>query len=107
MAGARVREVPLSYVGTLLVGVVIGILLAEFGGLFVRFPVESVLVLVLVCSVAVLGWACREMLRDLVRRGRRRGSAREADHEADLDWPDGPRLILHREGASRPNGVRR
>ncbi|MEW2507431.1 hypothetical protein ACQPXB_39985 [Amycolatopsis sp. CA-161197] len=107
MAGARVREVSLSYVGTLLIGVVIGILLAEFGGLFVRFPVESVLVLVLVCSVAVLGWACREMLHDLVRRGRRGGSAREAGHEDDLDWPAVPRLVLHRDGDSRPNGVRR
>ncbi|MEU4667334.1 hypothetical protein AB0F91_05030 [Amycolatopsis sp. NPDC023774] len=106
MTGARVREVPLSYVGTLLVGVVIGILLAEFGGLFARFPVESTLVLVLVCSVAVLGWACREMLHDLLRRGRRGGAASEADLEANLDWPDVPRLIPHRDGDSRPNGVR-
>ncbi|MET7993545.1 hypothetical protein ABZU76_21855 [Amycolatopsis sp. NPDC005232] len=107
MAGARVREVPISYVGTLLVGVIIGILLAEFGDLFVRFPVESALVLVLVCSVAVLGWACREMLHDLLRRGRRGVSARRADHEDDPDWPDVPRLILHRDGDSSPNGVRR
>ncbi|WP_326565636.1 hypothetical protein VSH64_27630 [Amycolatopsis rhabdoformis] len=115
MAGARVREVPLSYVGTLLAGIAIGILLAEFGDLFLRFPVESVLVLVLVCSVVVLGWACREMLHELVQRSRRgrggRGGdgggepAREA--EPDLDWPDVPRLLLHRDGGSRPNGVRR
>ncbi|MFI5609058.1 hypothetical protein [Amycolatopsis sp. NPDC051903] len=103
MAGARVREVPLSHLVTLLIGVVIGIVLAEFGDLFVRFPVESALVAVLVCSVVVLGWACREMLGDLVRRGRRsRGSAEE-----DLDWPDPPRLVLYRPNDPRPNGVRR
>ncbi|MGW4485683.1 hypothetical protein ACWEOE_17815 [Amycolatopsis sp. NPDC004368] len=111
MAGARVREVPLSYVGTLLIGVVIGILVAEFGDLFVRFPVESVLVLVLVCSVLVLGWACREMLHELVQRGRRgrgsRGADREADHATGLDQSGVPRLIPHRDSPSRPNGVRR
>ncbi|WP_037369781.1 hypothetical protein [Amycolatopsis orientalis] len=96
MTENRGREVPLSYVVTLLVGVVLGVLLARFGGLVARYPVESTLVAVLVASVAVLAWACREMLHDLVRRGR------PADTEETESAP-GPRLSAHRP----PNGVRR
>ncbi|MFD2474369.1 hypothetical protein [Amycolatopsis silviterrae] len=96
MIETRGREVPLSYVVTLLVGMVLGFLLARFGGLVARYPVESALVAVLVASVAVLAWACREMLHDLVRR------------ERPLAAPEseplpGPRLSAHRP----PNGVRR
>ncbi|QRP47539.1 hypothetical protein [Amycolatopsis sp. FDAARGOS 1241] len=106
MTGARVRGISLSHLGTLLIGVVIGIVLAKFGDVFVRFPVESALVAVLVCSVVVLGWACREMLGDLVRRGRRGGRSRGRT-EANLDWAEPPRLVLHRTSDPRPNGVRR
>ncbi|WP_336157597.1 hypothetical protein [Amycolatopsis sp. VC5-11] len=92
----RGREVPLSYLVTLLVGVVIGFVLARFGGLVARYPVESTLVAVLVASVAVLVWACREMLHDLLRRDRR--EAAEETETAPV-----PRLSAHRP----PNGVRR
>ncbi|SFO59000.1 hypothetical protein [Amycolatopsis rubida] len=96
MIETRGREVPLSYVVTLLVGVALGFLLARFGDFIGRYPVESTLVAVLIAAVAVLAWACREMLQDLLRRDRPDG-AEEAD-PAPV-----PRLSAHRP----PNGVRR
>lgn len=96
MIETRGREVPLSYVVTLLVGVAVGFVLARVGGLVARYPVESTLVAVLIASVAVLAWACREMLRDLLRRDR--PSAAE-----ETETAPGPRLSAHRP----PNGVRR
>ena len=59
---------------------------------------------VLACSVAVLAWACREMLRDLFKRG--------ADPTHSEPGPAGtgyPRLSLpHRNDRNHrhPNGVR-
>ncbi|ATY14319.1 hypothetical protein CU254_30800 [Amycolatopsis sp. AA4] len=96
MIESRGREVPLSYVVTLLVGVAVGFVLARFGGLVARYPVESALVAVLVASVAVLAWACREMLHDLLRRDRPAGPE-------ETGSAAGPRLSPHRP----PNGVRR
>ncbi|MGW7536905.1 hypothetical protein [Amycolatopsis sp. NPDC054798] len=96
MIETRGREVPLSYAVTLLVGVAIGFVLARFGDLIARYPVESTLVAVLIASVAVLAWACREMLHDLLRRDRPAGA------EESEPLP-GPRLSAHRP----PNGVRR
>jgi MFS family permease len=102
MAGARIRAIPLTYLGTLVIGMVLGVLIAEFGDLFWRFPVESVLVVVLVCSVVVLGWACREMLLDLVRRAR--GSAEPEEPASGAE----PKLVPHRAAEIlKPNGVRR
>jgi uncharacterized protein (DUF697 family) len=103
MAEARGREVPISYLVTLLAGVALGFLLAEFGRVLARYPVEAVLVAVLACSVAVLAWACREMLRDLFKRGGKR---------EDDPGPAGtgyPRLSLpHQNDRNHrhPNGVR-
>ena len=103
MAEARGREVPISYLVTLLAGVALGFLLAEFGRVLVRYPVEAVLVAVLACSVAVLAWACREMLRDLFKRG--------ADPGHSEPGPAGyPRLSLPHQtdrNHRHPNGVRR
>ncbi|MGV9300769.1 hypothetical protein [Amycolatopsis sp. NPDC003676] len=96
MIETRGREVPLSYVVTLLVGVALGFVLARFGDFIGRYPVESTLVAVLIASVAVLAWACREMLHDLLRR--------EPPAVAPETEPaPGPRLSAHRP----PNGVRR
>ncbi|MBB1154037.1 MULTISPECIES: hypothetical protein [Amycolatopsis] len=92
----RGREVPLSYVVTLLVGVAIGFVLARFGGVLARYPVESALVAVLIAAVAVLAWACREMLHDLLRRDRPAGAE-------ETEAVPVPRLSAHRP----PNGVRR
>lgn len=75
MIELRGREVPLSYVVTLLVGMVIGFALARFGGLLARYPVETVLVSVQIVAVLVLVWACREMLRGSVRFGGRPAAA--------------------------------
>ncbi|MDT8911751.1 hypothetical protein [Amycolatopsis sp. PS_44_ISF1] len=71
MGGKRGREVPVSYLVTLLAGVLLGFLVAEFGGVLTHHPVEAVLVFVLTCSIAVLAWACRELLHDLFHRGDR------------------------------------
>ncbi|WP_116204985.1 hypothetical protein [Amycolatopsis circi] len=96
MIETRGREVPLSYAVTLLVGVAIGFLLARFGDFVGRYPVESTLVAVLVASLAVLAWACREMLHDLLRRDR-------PEVSAETEQAPGPRLSAHRP----PNGARR
>ncbi|MET9265385.1 hypothetical protein [Amycolatopsis sp. NPDC004079] len=95
MIETRGREVPLSYVVTLLVGVALGFVLARFGDFIGRYPVESTLVAVLIASVAVLAWACREMLHDLLRRDR--------PVAPETEPAPGPRLSAHRP----PNGVRR
>lgn len=101
MLEARGREVPISYLITLLSGVVLGFLLTEFGQVLARYPVEAVLIAVLACSIAVLAWACREMLRDLVWRGGKRedepGAAPSGYSRLSLPGPDRP----------HPNGVRR
>lgn len=96
MIETRGREVPLSYVVTLLVGVALGFVLARIGDFIGRYPVESTLVAVLVASVAVLAWACREMLHDLLRRDR-------PAVEPETEPAPGLRLSAHRP----PNGVRR
>ncbi|MBB4688902.1 hypothetical protein [Amycolatopsis jiangsuensis] len=96
MIQARGRAIPVSAVVTLLIGVVLGFLVARFGGYLVRYPVETALVAVLIGSVLVLGWACREMLRDLVPF-RRRAAGPEPEP------PAAPRLSL----ARTPDGVRR
>ncbi|SEO51697.1 hypothetical protein [Amycolatopsis saalfeldensis] len=107
MAETRSREVPISYLATLLAGVALGFLLAEFGRVLVRYPVEAVLVTVLACSIAVLAWACREMLRDLFKRG----GKREPGPGHGEPGPSGyPRLSLpHQNDRNHrhPNGVRR
>ncbi|WP_328603854.1 hypothetical protein OG943_27675 [Amycolatopsis sp. NBC_00345] len=110
MAEERGREVPISYLVTLLAGVVLGFLLAEFGEVLVRYPVEAVLVAVLACSVAVLAWACREMLRDLVRRGGKREHGHGPGHGEPGPEPAGsgyPRLRMPHPDRPHPNGVRR
>jgi hypothetical protein len=106
MAETRSREVPISYLITLLAGVALGFLLAEFGQVLVRYPVEAVLIAVLACSIAVLAWACREMLRDLFKRG----GKREDDPGHSEPGTGYPRLSLpHQSDRNHrhPNGVRR
>ncbi|WP_033288419.1 hypothetical protein [Amycolatopsis jejuensis] len=89
MIETRGREVPLSYVVTLFVGIALGFVLSRFGAFLTRYPVESALVAVLVAAVLVLAWACREMLHDLIRR-RPAAAAPEPQPEP------GPRLSPHR-----------
>ncbi|WP_181777399.1 hypothetical protein [Amycolatopsis pittospori] len=55
----------LTYVAVAVFGVASGFLLNEFGA---RYPVETVLVAILVCGVATLCWAAVRMLRDASRR---------------------------------------
>ncbi|GAA3574877.1 hypothetical protein GCM10022222_69290 [Amycolatopsis ultiminotia] len=100
VAETRGRAVAFPAALTLLIGMVLGFLLAKLGA-FTRYPVETVLVVVLVGSVLVLGWACREMLRELVPFHRRRAAEPEPGPESVPAAP--PKLVLHRE----PNGVRR
>lgn len=57
----RVRPIPLTYVVVAVFGVASGFLLNEFGS---RYPVETVLVVLLVCGVVTLCWAGVRTLRD-------------------------------------------
>ncbi|MEC3978382.1 hypothetical protein [Amycolatopsis sp. H20-H5] len=43
-------------------------LVLRFGGVVLAYPVESLLVAILVCAIGTLVWACRELLRDAARR---------------------------------------
>jgi threonine/homoserine/homoserine lactone efflux protein len=61
----RVRPVPLVYAAVAIFGVISGFLLNEFGS---RYPVETVLVAILLCGVATLCWAGARMLRDAARQ---------------------------------------
>lgn len=66
----RIRPVPLAYAVAAGFGVVSAFLfdgfslLNEFGS---RYPVETVLVAILICGVATLCWAGAQMLRDAAR----------------------------------------
>ncbi|OLZ50508.1 hypothetical protein BS329_18955 [Amycolatopsis coloradensis] len=55
----------LTYTAVAVFGVASGFLLNEFGS---RYPVETVLVVILVCGVATLCWAGVRMLRDASTR---------------------------------------
>ncbi|WP_410654290.1 hypothetical protein [Amycolatopsis sp. lyj-112] len=57
----RVRPVPLAYAVVAVFGLAAGFLLNEFGS---RYPVETALVVLLVCGVATLCWAGVRLLRD-------------------------------------------
>ncbi|KZB83803.1 hypothetical protein [Amycolatopsis regifaucium] len=50
-----------TYITVAVAGVASGFLLSEFGS---RYPVETVLVVILICGVATLCWAGVRMLRD-------------------------------------------
>ncbi|HET6287855.1 MAG TPA: hypothetical protein VFG15_14035 [Amycolatopsis sp.] len=50
-----------TYTAVAVTGVASGFLLTEFGS---RYPVETVLVAILIRGVATLGWAGARMLRD-------------------------------------------
>jgi len=58
----------LSYAIVLFSGMVSGFLVAEYGDVLLRYPVESVLVAGLLAGVLTLGWAGRQLMRSAARR---------------------------------------
>src|SRR6266498_3994050 len=58
-AVGRTARSPLSYAIVLFSGMVSGFLVAEYGDVLLRYPVESVLVAGLLAGVLTLGWAGR------------------------------------------------
>ncbi|MFE0022655.1 hypothetical protein [Amycolatopsis sp. NPDC059021] len=70
-AAGQSRRSRVSYVShgvVLCTGVLFGYLVAEYGGVVRKYPVESVLVVILAGAVLTLWWACRRLLRDASRR---------------------------------------
>lgn len=61
-------RLPLSYAIVLFAGLVSGFLVAQYGDVLLRYPVESVLVAGLLAGVLTLGWAARQLLRAAAKR---------------------------------------
>ncbi|MFD9890092.1 hypothetical protein ACFWY9_12190 [Amycolatopsis sp. NPDC059027] len=64
----RSRAFRVSHAVVLCAGVIFGYLVAEYGGVVRKYPVESVLLVILAAAVVTLWWACRRWLGDASRR---------------------------------------